>query len=424
MTKIVILIIFLITYYLIIFGKGKKSVVAFSMGLLALFVRVSENMTIKNISYFIDFNTLGILFGMMLLVAVLKSTGLFQAIAGYIVIKSKGNFLIIFVFILIAVAALSSILDNVTTLLLFTPVVLLICQEAGIKPYLFIFPMIFAGNIGGTATMIGDPPNILVSSAAKISFTEFLSVMIIPTIISFIVLIIYYLFSETDLKNINSERFSSLMKIEPIKAITNMKLLIKSLILFFFVIMGFIFHDNLELEASLIALSGGALALIISNSSFEDVSKEIEWNTIFFFFGLFTIVKALEDAKIIDYITQTFSVMTPFPLLLILLILWLSGILSSFMGNVPIATIFIPVVISLIPLIPSGDDLWWALALGASFGGNGTISGSASNLVVIGMMESNTKEKVSFISFMKKGFVVSIFGLIISSIFLTIKYII
>jgi Na+/H+ antiporter NhaD/arsenite permease-like protein len=424
LNTIIILLLFIWTYYLIIFGKSRKSVVAFSMGILALFVKVSENMTIKNISYFVDFNTLGILFGMMIIVGVMKSTGMFQAIAGFIVLKSKGKMPLIFSFTLLTVAVLSSILDNVTTLLLFTPVILLICNEAGIKPELFIFPMIFAANIGGTATMIGDPPNILISSASQKSFIEFLVVMIIPTVIVFIISLIYFFIREKEMFHVTPERFQNLLKIEPKKAITDFKLLKKCLVVFFLVILGFIIHEKFHYEASLVALSGAAVILLISNLSFEEISKEIEWDTLFFFFGLFTLVKAMEDANLISYVTNSVSNLSSAPLLLILTMLWVSGILSAFIGAVPVATIFIPVVASLVNVVPLGGELWWALALGASFGGNGTISGSAANLVVVGMMESNFKTKVSFNDFMKKGMVITFIGLSFSSLYLIIRYLI
>lgn len=420
-SKIVVVGILLLTYYFIIFGKVNKSVIAFSMGLLALLIKVSDEMKVENISEYVDFNTIGILMGMMILVGILKSTGVFQAIAGYIVKFSKGNINTIFITTLATVAVLSSILDNVTTLLLFSPVILLICQEAEIKPEAIIFPMIFAANIGGTATMIGDPPNILVASASQKSFVEFFSVMIIPAVLAFFISTLYFLLYNKEFKKATPDKFKNLLNIEPKKAITNKPLLIKGSIVFFAVVAGFLIHEYLDYEAALIALTGGAIMLLISGKSFEEVSKEIEWDTIFFFIGLFTIVKALELAEVIDDITSLIFNFSSHPTLLIILVLWISGILSAFIGAVPVVTIFIPIVKALVPEIPNGPELWWALALGASFGGNGTISGAASNMVVVGMLESNFKEKIKFTDFMKPGMLVAIMGLTLSTGYLLLR---
>lgn len=418
--KIISLIIFFFTYYLIIFGKGNKAVVAFSMGLLVSLVKVSENLKVSNVGDFIDFNTLGILLGMMIIVGILKTTGLFQAIAIYIVRKSKGNVVSIFVFTMLAVAILSSVLDNVTTLLLFSPVIIYICQEINIKPETFLFPMIFSANIGGTATMIGDPPNILVGSASGKSFLEFLIVMSIPSLAILFISIGYFLSKHRELKNVGENQIGKLLEADPKKAIVNHELLKKGLIVFVLVIIGFFVHEYLDYEAALIALTGGAIMLLVSKKDFDEISSEIEWDTLFFFVGLFAIVKALEDVRVIEDVTKMIYNFTSHPYILLLIILWGSGILASFMGAVPVATIFIPIIRGLLGSFPHSDLLWWALALGASFGGNGTISGAASNMVVIGMIESNFERKVGFLDFMKMGMKVAVWGLMLSSLYLYI----
>ncbi|HOO74670.1 MAG: ArsB/NhaD family transporter [Thermotogae bacterium] len=419
--KYAVIIIFIVTYYFIIFGKVNKSVIAFSMGLLAALIKVSDNLKIESISEYVDFNTIGILIGMMIVVGILKTTGIFQAIAGYIVKASKGKVVTIFLITLATVAFLSSILDNVTTLLLFSPVILLICQEADIKPEYFIFPMIFAANIGGTATMLGDPPNILVASASKTSFLEFMAVMIIPTLIAFAISVTYFLFVYKDIKKATPDKFKNFLKIEPAKAITNKKLLIQGTIIFAVVIAGFLLHEYLDYEAALIALTGGAIMMLVSSKSFEEVSKEIEWDTIFFFIGLFTIVKAMEDTAVISDLTNLINNFSDRPKLMIIGILWITGIMSAFMGAVPAVTVFIPIVQNIMTKNPYGGELWWALALGASFGGNGTISGAASNMVVVGLLESSFKKKIKFWDFMKIGAVVSLIGLLVSTGYLIVR---
>lgn len=418
--KLLTLFIFFLTYYLIIFGKGNKAVIAFSMGLLVSLLKVSEDLRVANVSEYIDFNTLGILFGMMVIVGILKTTGLFQGIAIYIVKKSQGNVVLIFIFTMLAVAILSSVLDNVTTLILFSPVIIYICQEIEIKPETFLFPMIFAANIGGTATMIGDPPNILIGSASGVSFLEFLIVMSIPSIIALIITIYYFLYKHRELKNVKKEKLEQLLQADPSKAIVDFGLLRKGLIIFSLVIIGFFIHEYLDYEAALIALTGGAVMLMISKKDFDEISHDIEWDTLFFFVGLFALVKALEDVHVIEDVTNLIYNFTSHPYVLLLIILWVSGILAAFMGAVPVATIFIPIVERLLGSFPNSELLWWALALGASFGGNGTISGAASNMVIVGMIESNFNRKVDFITFMKKGLMITVIGLILSSLYLYI----
>ncbi|WP_241244243.1 ArsB/NhaD family transporter [Marinitoga sp. 38H-ov] len=420
MLKILTLLIFFLTYYLIIFGKGNKAVIAFSMGLLVSLLKVSENLKVANVSEYIDFNTLGILFGMMVIVGILKTTGLFQGIAIYIVKKSKGNVVSIFIFTMLVVAFLSSVLDNVTTLILFSPVIIYICQEIEIKPEIFLFPMIFAANIGGTATMIGDPPNILIGSASGVSFLRFLTIMSIPSIIALILTIYYFIYKHRELKNVKKEKLESLLQADPAKAIIDYNLLKKGLIIFVLVIIGFFIHEYLDYEAALIALTGGAIMLLISKKDFDEISHDIEWDTLFFFVGLFALVKALEDVHVIEDVTNLIYNFTSHSYILLLIVLWVSGLLSSIMGAVPVATIFIPIVERLIGSFPNSELLWWALALGASFGGNGTISGAASNMVIVGMIENNFNRKVDFLTFMKKGMLIAIIGLIISSIYLYI----
>ncbi|WP_206076126.1 SLC13 family permease [Marinitoga lauensis] len=329
--KIISLLIFFFTYYLIIFGKGNKAVIAFSMGLLVSLVKVSDTLRVSNVGDFIDFNTLGILLGMMIVVGILKTTGLFQAIAIYIVRKSKGNVISIFIFTMLVVAILSSFLDNVTTLILFSPVIIYICQEIEIKPETFLFPMIFSANIGGTATMIGDPPNILVGSASGKSFLEFLLIMSIPSFIALFLSIIYFLSIHKELKVIERKKLDNLMKADPGKAIVDYALLKKGLFVFGLVILGFFIHEYLDYEAALIALTGGAVMLLLSKKDFDEISGEVEWDTLFFFVGLFAIVKALEDVHVIEDVTNLIYNFTSHPYILLIIVLWGSGLLAAFM---------------------------------------------------------------------------------------------
>jgi Na+/H+ antiporter NhaD/arsenite permease-like protein len=357
--------------------------------------------------------------GMMIIVGVHKTTGVFEAVSAYIVKISKGNFIQIFVMILVATALLSGILDNVTTVLLFSPIVFLICQEAEVDPKVFAFPMIFASNIGGTLTLIGDPPNILIGNASHTGFVEFFKIMAVPTLLSLVISIFIFLVQYKEIKSISAEKLAKLSQLDPKKAITDYKLLIKGSIIFALVILGFVLKDKLQYESSVIALAGAALMLIFSKTTFEHIAKDIEWDTIFFFIGLFIIVKGLEEVNIIADVAAALSTFASHPFMMIMTVLALSAVLSSFIGAVPVVTIFIPVLEIIIPSVPKGYLLWWALALGANFASNTTIVASACNMVVVGLLESNFKEKVSFFEFMKKGIPITMMGLAISALYLT-----
>lgn len=278
--------------------------------------------------------------------------------------------------------------------------------------------MIFAANIGGTATMIGDPPNILVGSASGTSFLKFLLVMIVPSLISLFLTILYFLYTLKELKLVKKDKLNIVMESDPKKAIVDYNLLKKGLLIFVLVIVGFFIHEYLDYEAALIALTGSAVMLMISKKDFDEISSEIEWDTLFFFVGLFAIVKALEDVHVIQDITNLIFNFTSHPYILILIVLWGSGILAAFMGDVPVVTIFIPIAKALVGTFPNSDLLWWALALGASFGGNGTISGAASNMVIVGMIENNFNRKIKFAKFMKLGMKIATLGLLVSSLYL------
>jgi len=419
---ITVLVVFIFTYFLIIRGKLKRSLVAFSMGLFVMLLQIVEGISIKEISTYVDFNTIGILIGMMILVGILKKTGLFQYVAAVIVKNSKGKMYVIYITLLLAVAFFSSVLDNVTTILLFAPVVFLISDTAGIDSIPLIFSMIFAANIGGMATIVGDPPNILVGSASGASFVEFTSIMIIPAVLMLFFTILYFKIRYPQIKKVPSEKLQRLLDIDPGKAIEDRPLFIKGIITFAIVILGFILHEHLDYEAALIALAGAAAMMLLAKVDFQEISQEIEWDTIFFFFGLFTLAKALEEVGIITIIANWIYQFNSSPLLLVLAILWISAALGGFIGAVPVVTVFIPIVQQLQPLIPNGSEMWWALALGACIGGNLTISGAAANMVAVGLCETTQKKKISFVDFLKEGSIITVIGLLVATVYLIARW--
>jgi Na+/H+ antiporter NhaD/arsenite permease-like protein len=272
------------------------------------------------------------------------------------------------------------------------------------------------------ATIVGDPPNILVGSASGTSFVEFTSIMIIPAIVMLVLSILYFKFRYPQIKKVPSEKLQRLMDIDPSKAIEDKPLFIKGIATFGFVILGFILHEHLDYEAALIALSGAALMMLLAKVDFQEISQEIEWDTIFFFFGLFTLAKALEEVGIITSVANWIYQFNSSPLLLVLAILWISAALGGFIGAVPVVTVFIPIVQQLQPLIPNGGEMWWALALGACIGGNLTISGAAANMVAVGLVENTQKKKISFISFLKEGAAITLIGLMVATGYLIVRW--
>jgi Na+/H+ antiporter NhaD/arsenite permease-like protein len=212
------------------------------------------------------------------------------------------------------------------------------------------------------------------------------------------------------------------MAIEPMKAITDKKLFIQSVTVFFLVIVGFLLHKVLGYEASLVALCGATVIMIFSKLDFQRIASEIEWETLFFFIGLFTLTRALEDVGVTGSLAQLLAGLQVPPLFIVLLILWISGMLSGIIGAVPITTVFIPIVHSLQGVIPHSVELWWALALGASLGGNTGLSGAAANMVAVGLVEKSFKEKVSYMRFFKEGIIVTLIGLSVSTAYLVIRW--
>jgi Na+/H+ antiporter NhaD/arsenite permease-like protein len=271
-------------------------------------------------------------------------------------------------------------------------------------------------------TIVGDPPNILVGSASGASFVHFLLVMIIPSILMLLAVLVYFHFRYPHIRKVEKSKLQRLMDIDPKRAIEDRPLFIKGIIVFALVILGFVLHEELDYEASLIALTGASVLMLLSKISFQEISQEVEWDTIFFFVGLFTLAKALEEVGIIGSVANWINQFSTNPLLLILAVLWISAGLGGFIGAVPVVTVFIPIIQRLQGAIPQSEELWWALALGACIGGNMTISGAAANMVAVGLVEKTQKTKISFVAFLKEGIVITVIGLVIATFYLVSRW--
>jgi Na+/H+ antiporter NhaD/arsenite permease-like protein len=323
----------------------------------------------------------------------------------------------------IITALASAFLDIVTTILLIAPVTFVITETLKINPYPFIVVEVLMANVGGTATLIGDPPNIMIGSANGIGFLEFITNLgPVVVVISFVTLLIIK-FTVGNKLHVTEENKKKVMGMDDTNVIRDHKLLMKSVVVLCATVLGFIFHGFLHLESATVALSGAAILLFISGSDPEEIFMDIEWTTIFFFISLFILVGGLEEAGIIELFAQVILGATHGNLVMTLLVLlWGSALLSSFLDNIPFVATMIPLIQSVGEL--SGMDitpLWWALALGACLGGNGTMIGASANVVACGMLEKKN-HKVNFVEYMKFAFPLMIVSIVISTIYLVLFY--
>ncbi|MEW5820743.1 MAG: ArsB/NhaD family transporter [Cyanobacteriota bacterium] len=368
---------------------------------------------------FIDFNVIFLLTGMMIIVNVTQKTGVFRWMALETVRFAKGHPVKILVIFSIITAVFSAFLDNVTTVLLMAPITLVVAKEQKISPFPYFISEILASNIGGTATLIGDPPNIMIGSAAGLNFMDFLIHLTVPVVIIFIIFMAMMYFIFRNQLVVDTERMEELSKIDNSHSITDYKLLKICLVVLFFVILGFIFHGKLHYEASTIAMAGASILLIFESP--KEIIEEVEWTTIFFFVGLFIIIGGVEKVGLIEILAEEALNLTNKDLTMTtILILWVSAILSAIIDNIPYTATMIPMVEHLGNYMDAAP-LWWALALGACLGGNGSIIGASANVIVCDISTS-AGYPIRFMTFLKYGIPVMIMSLIISTIYLYIFY--
>jgi len=360
----------------------------------------------------IDFNTIGLLLGMMIIVGILSETGIFQYIAIRAAKMAKGNVWKLMVLLSIITAVASAFLDNVTTVLLIVPVTISVARILNINPVSLILAEVFASNIGGTATLIGDPPNIMIGSAAKISFVDF-AIRLTPEVaITFAIslLLLKFMFRK-DLKQ-KPEHIERLQEIDENKEIKDRMLLKKTMIVLFAVIGLFVLHGVLGVEVSVIALAGAAVLLLVTKTHPENAFRHVEWPTLLFFAGLFVIVSGVEASGAFEVIAHEALKITGGDLAsTMFLIVWMSAITSAFVDNIPWTATMIPIIqnISVDPSFASSisgfthNPLWFALAIGADFGGNGTLVGSSAGLVAIALAEKYG-HPIFFRTFLVRGF--------------------
>lgn len=372
-----------------------------------------------------DMNVIFLLMSMMIIVGVLKKTGVFQWMAYKSYHAARGNVYALASILMVVTAISSAFLDNVTTMLLIIPVTIEIALTLEINPIAFLMPEVFASNVGGTATLIGDPPNIMIGSYAKLSFIDFVNNLTIICLICLAVTLVYfvYFYKKDYLKAKVTDVEKMIQHLREEYRITNKTLLIQGGIILGIVILLFIIHGALHMEPSIAAMIGAAVLLVVSRVDLvEMLEHEVEWPTLVFFMMLFIIVAGAEETGLIQVIADWVKNVSGGSLTAaILMILWVSAIASAFIDNIPFTATMLPIVAYLTTAIPGAEDgvLWWALALGACLGGNGTMIGASANVVTVGMAE-RAGHPISFMYYMKVAAIPTIITIILSSIWLLV----
>ncbi|MCU7936235.1 MAG: ArsB/NhaD family transporter [Candidatus Thiodiazotropha sp. (ex Dulcina madagascariensis)] len=423
--------LFVLTYGVIVSEKINRAIAAqIGAGLMVALGVLTQEQAAEGV----DFNTLGLLTGMMVIVAITRRTGVFQFVAVWSAKKVEARPWRMLVMFSLITAVFSALLDNVTTVLLIAPVTLLITEELKVNPYPFLFAEIFASNIGGTATLIGDPPNIMIGSAVDLSFNDFLINLapIIPLILVVTLAVIYWIWGREMVAS--DEARSRIMYFNERDAIHDVPLLKKSLGVLALVILGFVMAHPLGLEPATIAMFGAALLLLISNlgvdaeTQSEDVHKaygEVEWVTIFFFIGLFIVVHGIEQVGLLDMVAEKVIELTEGDMgVTAIAILWVSAVSSAVVDNIPFVATMIPVIKSMATTFGGNDalmPLWWSLALGACLGGNGSLVGASANLIVAGFAE-RAGHRIRFLPFMLMAFPLMLLSIVIATVYVYIRY--
>lgn len=429
---LVSLAIFVVTYFIIMTERINRAIIALlGAGLMILGGVLTQAEALAGV----DFNTIGLLTGMMVIVAITQKSGVFEYVAIWAAKKAKADPWGILVMLSVVTAVFSAFLDNVTTVLLVTPVLLLITNALRLNPYPYLFSEIFAANIGGTATLIGDPPNIMIGSAANLSFNDFvLNLAPIVTVIFILTLIpLYFIWGRNLVAS--AEHRTAVMAFNEKDAIKDVRLLWQSLSVLALVVLGFILSHQLRLEPATIAMFGAALLLLLnvvgkSAQAQSDLAHrtfgEVEWVTIFFFVGLFVVVAGIEKAGVLTILAKYIVTLTGGDFMLTnFAVLWVSALLSAVVDNIPFVATMIPVIQNMAPVFGADHltPLWWSLSLGACLGGNGTLIGASANLVVAGFAE-RAGHPIRFMAYLALAFPLMLMSIAVAMGYLYLRYLI
>ncbi len=424
--------ILIAVYAVMITEKLNRAILAMlGAALMVLFGIINQEQAVSGV----DANTLALLIGMMVIVGITSKSGLFQYAAIKAAKSVKAKPIGILIMLTLITAVFSALLDNVTTVLLIAPITLLITEELNTRVFPFFMAEILASNIGGTATLIGDPPNIIIGSAAGLSFNDFVNNLApVAAVCLSVVMVVIYLMNRRELSQIPQSASDKIMRFKESEAITDKVLMVKSLFVLGLVMLGFTLGHGHGIQPGTSALAGAALLMLLAfghqpgdkqTESVHDIFGEVEWVTIFFFGGLFVIVSGVEHVGLLDFFGQKVLELTDGDLMKTsFLIFWASGILSAILDNIPFVATMIPLIESTADTFggPTAiEPLWWSLALGACLGGNGTLLGASANLTVAAFAE-RAKQPIRFISFVKVGFPIMILTLAIANVYIWLRY--
>ena len=411
-------IVFIFTYILIVTERVHRTVSAMLGGVAMILLRV---LTQAEAFRCIDWNVIFLLVGMMVIANILRETGLFQWLAVQAVRLGRRRPIRILLILCMVTAISSAFLDNVTIVVLVVPVTLFVTEQLRLNPLPFLIAEILASNIGGTATLIGDPPNILIGSAAGIDFTTFIAHMgPISLLILLAFLGLAWLMFRKELRA-RPMQAANLAALEAAELITNRPLLRKGAVVMGGVIVGFLVHGTLHIESATIALAGATLLLLWARTDPHHVIREVEWTTLFFFVGLFIVVEGLVQAGIIRAIAQAaLRVVDGNCRLASMVLLWMSALVSGVVDNIPYTVTMIPLVESLGQAMPV-EPLWWSLALGACLGGNATLVGASANVVVASLAE-RSGHPIRFWTFLGYGVLTTFVSLLLATGYIWLRY--
>jgi Na+/H+ antiporter NhaD/arsenite permease-like protein len=433
--------IFFTAYAVIVSEKIHKTKVALFGAALTLLTKVlSQHDALHNIDLGVDWNVIFLLISMMLMVNVTSKTGVFQYVAIKAAKLAKGEPFMIMVIFSVVTACASALLDNVTTVLLIAPVTLLIAKELELDPVPYLITEALASNIGGTATLIGDPPNIMIASKAGLDFMAFVKHLTPAIIIIMLVWMIVWRFVFAKRLHVREELKARVMAMDENALIQDPALLKKCLTVLSLTILGFVLHGIFHYEPATVALGGAALLLLISGEDPHHALAEVEWSTIFFFIGLFIIIGGTVKVGFIELLSSKMIALTnPTPesmFMLSMVMVWFSGIASAIVDNIPFVATMNPLLVDMAEKVlgpstglkgfelmqhPTMLPVWWALALGACLGGNGTAIGASANVIVVGMSEK-AGSPITFLRFLKYGAPVMLLTVALSMVYLYLRY--
>jgi Na+/H+ antiporter NhaD/arsenite permease-like protein len=411
--------VFVVAYVLIALDRLDRTLVALLGGLVVVAVGVIDQ---HEAFAAIDLNVIFLLAGMMVIAGTLARTGVFEWLATRSVALSRGEPLRLLLLLSIVTAVLSAVLDNVTTVVLTTPITLSIARRLGISPMPFLISQILASNIGGTATLIGDPPNILIGSAAGLDFAAFVANLAPATVLVFLAFAVTMRFAFRNALRVPDERRELALEGAEGRAITDRALLVRALIVSALTLVGFLAHSALGLEAATVALLGATVMLLVGRIDPHTALREVEWSTLFFFVGLFILVESVVHVGIVGAIADSLATATAGnATVAAIALLWFSAFASAIVDNIPYTASAIPVVARLVADGLPAQPLWWSLALGACLGGNLTIVGASAN-VVVANLAARAGYPIRFAEFVRYGAVVVVLSLIISTGYVWLRY--